>query len=36
MASESYKDRQNDELQVLQSIFMDDFKDLRIKDAWKV
>lgn len=36
MALDSYKERQDDELQVLQSIFIDDFKDLRSKDAWKV
>ncbi|KAH3854165.1 hypothetical protein DPMN_096704 [Dreissena polymorpha] len=36
MASESYKERQDDELQALHAIFMSDFKDLRQKDAWKV
>lgn len=36
MASELYKERQQDELQVLQSIYMHDFNDLRTKDAWKV
>ena len=36
MATESYKERQEDELQVLQSIFMTDLKDMRENDAWKV
>ncbi|KAL4238496.1 Eukaryotic translation initiation factor 2 alpha kinase 4 [Mactra antiquata] len=36
MTSESYKERQDDELQALQAILMDDFKDLREKDAWKI
>ncbi|WAR18478.1 E2AK4-like protein [Mya arenaria] len=36
MAVQSYQERQNDELQVLQSIFMEAFRDLRLKNAWKV
>jgi hypothetical protein len=36
MATDSYIERQNDELQVLQSILLEDFKDLRQSDAWKV
>jgi len=36
MAAQSNKERQDDEIQVLQAIFMDDFHDLRQKDAWKV
>ncbi|KAL3874664.1 hypothetical protein ACJMK2_037645 [Sinanodonta woodiana] len=36
MALESYKERQKDELQVLQAIFLEDFVDLRKKSAWKV
>ena len=30
------KERQEDELQVLQAVFMSDYEDLRTKDAWKV
>ncbi|XP_045185726.2 eIF-2-alpha kinase GCN2-like [Mercenaria mercenaria] len=36
MTTDSYKERQNDELQVLQSILLEDFKDMRQTDAWKV
>ncbi|XP_071963594.1 eIF-2-alpha kinase GCN2-like [Antedon mediterranea] len=33
---ESFQDRQENELQVLQAIFNDDFQDCRVCDAWKV
>ena len=34
--SDLLKERQEDELQVLQAVFMGDYEDLRTKDAWKV
>ncbi|XP_064621826.1 eIF-2-alpha kinase GCN2-like isoform X2 [Lineus longissimus] len=34
--NDSFKERQIEEMEVLQAVFMDDFKDLRKKDAWKV
>ena len=34
--SSTLKERQEDELQVLQAVFMGDYEDLRAKDAWKV
>lgn len=33
---ESLHDRQENELEVLRAIYMDDVKDLRENDAWKV
>lgn len=33
---ESYEERQRDELEFLQFVFMNDFEDLREKDTWKV
>ncbi|XP_060076346.1 eIF-2-alpha kinase GCN2-like [Ylistrum balloti] len=33
---DDFSERQEDELQVLQAIFMDDVEDLRTRDAWKV
>lgn len=32
----SYVERQEDEVQFLQCVFMDDFEDLRNHDPWKV
>ncbi|XP_069116071.1 eIF-2-alpha kinase GCN2-like [Argopecten irradians] len=34
--SEDFSERQEDELQVLQAVYMDDVEDLRAKDVWKV
>lgn len=33
---ESYEERQRDELEFLQFVFVNDFEDLREKDTWKV
>ncbi|XP_033124847.1 eIF-2-alpha kinase GCN2-like [Anneissia japonica] len=33
---ESFQDRQENELQLLQAMFNDDFEDCRVSDAWKV
>ena len=34
--TDALRERQEDELQVLQAVFMDDYVDLRKNDAWKV
>lgn len=36
MESSSYAERQEDEVQFLQCVFMGDFEDLRNHDPWKV
>lgn len=36
MAAESFRERQEDELQVLKSVYMEDVVDLRERDSWKV
>ncbi len=36
MESETYLERQEDEVEFLQCVFMNDFEDLRNKDPWKV
>ena len=36
MASNEMEERQNDELEFLQAVFGDDFRDLRKNDAWQV
>ncbi|CAH1791711.1 unnamed protein product [Owenia fusiformis] len=35
-SDENFSERQEEEVQVLQAIFMDDVKDLRAEDAWKI
>ena len=34
--TDALRERQEDELQVLQAVFMGDYVDLRTNDAWKV
>ena len=36
MEVQSYEERQEDELEFLQCVFMNDFEDLRKKDSFKV
>ena len=36
MEAQTYEERQEDELEFLQCVFMSDFEDLRKKDSWKV
>ena len=36
MDVQSHEERQEDEVEFLQSVFMHDFEDLRAKDSWKV
>ena len=36
LSESSLKERQEDELQVLRAVYMDDVKDIRLQDAWKV
>lgn len=36
MDTQTYEERQEDELEFLHCVFMNDFEDLRKKDSWKV
>lgn len=36
MEAQSHEERQEDEVECLQFVFMNDFEDLRKRDSWKV
>ena len=36
MDTQSFQERQEDEVECLQFVFMNDFEDIRSKDSWKV
>ena len=36
MEIQSHEERQEDEVECLQFVFMSDFEDMRAKDTWKV